>query len=67
MAEITIKVEGMSCGHYVMNAKKPIDVLDGVSGSEIEIGSAKVIYDDAKIVRTDLEAAIVKAGYKIAA
>jgi len=67
MADIVIKIDGMHCQHCVMNVKKALDALDGVSNTEIEIGSAKVTFDDSKLTKADLEGAIIKAGYKVAA
>lgn len=67
MAEKTIKIEGMSCMHCVANVKKALEGLDGVSESNVEIGSARVKYDESKVKDEDLEAAIRKAGYKVAA
>jgi copper chaperone CopZ len=39
MADITIKIEGMGCGHCVKNVKKSLDSLDGVSSSDVEFGT----------------------------
>jgi cation transport ATPase len=38
MAEIAVKIEGMSCGHCVMNTNKSLDALDGVISSEVGMG-----------------------------
>ncbi|GAB4390440.1 MAG: copper ion binding protein [Thermodesulfovibrionales bacterium] len=66
MAEKTIKIEGMSCMHCVANVKKALEGVEGVSDAKVEIGSAKVKYDEAKVKAGDLEAAVKKAGYKVA-
>ncbi len=66
MAETILKIEGMSCGHCVMAVKKAIDNLDGVTSSEVAIGSAKVTYDAAKTGKDVIEKAVINAGYKIA-
>ena len=66
MAEATIKIEGMSCRHCVMRVKKTLDALSGVSSAHVEVGSAKVGYDDSKIKKEEIAAAIEKAGYKVA-
>lgn len=65
MAEINLKIEGMSCGHCVMAVKKALDNLNGVASSEVAIGSAKVTYDAAKTGREAIEKAVINAGYKI--
>lgn len=66
MAEAVMKIEGMSCQHCVMAVKKALGGVPGVVQSDVQIGSAKVQYDDAKIKQKDIEAAVEKAGYKIA-
>jgi copper chaperone len=65
MKEITINIEGMSCQHCVMRVKKAIEGLAGISGVSVEVGSAKVTFDETKIQQADIENAVVKAGYKI--
>ena len=65
MKEITINIEGMSCQHCVMRVKKAIEGIAGISGVSVEVGSAKVTFDEAKIRQADIENAVVKAGYKI--
>ncbi|RJR15771.1 MAG: copper chaperone [Nitrospiraceae bacterium] len=64
MAEITIKIEGMSCQHCVMSVKKGVDSIDGVTSSNVVIGSARVVYDSAKTNADVIAAAVRKAGYK---
>jgi copper chaperone len=66
MAETTLKIEGMSCQHCVMRVKKAVEELGGVSKSEVNVGSAHVVYDDSKVKKEDIEAAIRKAGYTVA-
>ncbi|MBI3592732.1 MAG: heavy-metal-associated domain-containing protein [Nitrospirae bacterium] len=65
MAETTIKIEGMSCRHCVMRVKKAIDALAGVSASNVAVGNATVTYDEARLRKEDIEAAVVNAGYKV--
>ncbi|MGE5239845.1 MAG: heavy-metal-associated domain-containing protein [Chloroflexota bacterium] len=64
MQKITTKIEGMSCQHCVMRVKKAIDSLPGISDSEVTIGSAVVKFDEIKLRKEDIEAAIEKVGYK---
>ena len=65
MKEITINIEGMSCQHCVMRVKKAIDGLKGINKSEVEVGQAKVAFDESLIQKKEIEEAIVKAGYKV--
>jgi copper chaperone len=65
MTDTTIQIEGMSCQHCVMRVKKAIEGLAGVSSLSVEIGEAKVSFDETKIQKKDIEAAVAKAGYKV--
>jgi copper chaperone CopZ len=47
-----------------MRVKKAIDSLPGISDSEVTIGSAVVKFDEIKLRKEDIEAAIEKVGYK---
>jgi copper chaperone CopZ len=63
MAEIAIKIEGMSCQHCVMSVKNAIDGLDGINSSDVTVGLAKVIYDDSKTSNDTIIQAVKNAGY----
>jgi copper chaperone len=65
MADAVIHIEGMSCQHCVMRVKKAIESLAGVSSLSVEIGQAKVSFDETKVQKKDIEAAVAKAGYKV--
>jgi len=65
MAEITIKIDGMSCQHCVAAVKKAVDAIDGVSSSNVEVGSATVNFDESKTGSNAISGAIQSAGYKI--
>lgn len=65
MAEITLKIGGMSCQHCVMNIKKAIDGIAGVKSSEVSIGNAKVVYDEPQTNKDEIEKTIQDAGYKV--
>lgn len=67
MKEIKIKIEGMSCMHCVGRVKQALDNLAGVTGAVVEVGSASAKYDETKLGQQEIESAIKKAGYKIAA
>ncbi|MDI6801796.1 MAG: cation transporter [Thermodesulfovibrionales bacterium] len=65
MAEITLKIEGMSCQHCVMRVKKAIDAVAGITRSDVAVSSATIQFDESKVRKEDIIAAIEKAGYKI--
>ena len=60
-----LKIEGMSCGHCAVHVKKALSDLDGVEVELVEVGSARVWYDDTKINQKTLSDAIEEAGYKL--
>ena len=59
------KIEGMSCNHCVMAVRKELVHLDNVKVSDIQIGSAKVEYDESKTTTADIVRAIQEAGFKV--
>ena len=65
MAEVTLIIEGMSCQHCVGSVKKAVDSVDGVSSSDVSVGSAKVVYDESKASSDAIAQAVTEAGYKI--
>ncbi len=66
MAQTTLKIEGMSCQHCVMRVKKAFETLPGISGLNVQIGSADVTYDESVVKKEELEGAVEAAGYKVA-
>ena len=60
-----LKIEGMSCNHCIMAVKKELGKLESVKVEDVQIGSAKVQYDENKVSEKELSAAIEEAGYKV--
>ncbi len=65
MKTYEMKIEGMSCGHCVMAVRKELSKIDNVKINDVQIGSAKVEYDDNKIDTQILIKAVQEAGYKV--
>lgn len=63
MKSETIKIEGMSCQHCVMAVKKELSKLD-LKVNDVQVGSASVEYDENRITKSDIDKAIVEAGFK---
>jgi copper chaperone CopZ len=59
------KIEGMSCGHCVMSVRKAIGKLDNVKIDDVQIGKAKLEYDELKTPETVIIITIENAGYKV--
>ena len=60
-----LKIEGMSCGHCVMAVKKELAKLPDVIVDDVQIGNAKVQYDETKVTEQTIEQAIKGAGYSV--
>jgi len=58
-------IEGMSCGHCVMAVRKELSRLDNVKVDDVQIGKAKVEFDETKIQESRIINAIEEAGYKV--
>jgi copper chaperone len=59
------KIDGMSCSHCVMAVRKELTRLDNVKVTDVQIGSAKVEFDENKITSDSIAKAIEDAGYKV--
>jgi len=63
MTSLTLKIDGMTCGHCVMHVQKALRALDGVDVEQVQIGSATLKYDPAKRQLDDILGAIRDEGY----
>jgi copper chaperone len=64
MLEKTFIIEGMNCQHCVKAVEVELSEI-GVEPIEIEIGSAKVKFDETKFSDKDIINAVDEAGFKI--
>jgi len=65
MTQKEFKIEGMSCGHCVMAVKKELQKIENLKIDNVEIGSAKVEFDENQIDNQKIIDAIEEAGYKV--
>jgi len=63
MQHLTLKIDGMSCGHCVARVEKALSRLDGVGVRRVEIGSAEIDYDPARTPFARIRETIEDAGY----
>jgi len=63
MQQATIDIEGMSCGHCVAGVKRALGELRGVEVQEVQVGSATVSYDPARVTPGRIAEAIRQEGY----
>lgn len=59
------KIEGMSCSHCVMAVRKELSKLVNIKIDDIQIGKAKVEFDETKTQKSIIIKAIEEAGYKV--
>lgn len=65
MKTADLTIEGMSCGHCVVSIRKGLGKLANVKVEDVQIGKARVIYDEAKVTVDQLSKAVENAGYRI--
>lgn len=67
MMEVTLKVEGMTCGHCEKAVKGAVEELPGITSVEVQLGAGKVniSYDNGKVTIADMTKAIEDQGYDV--
>jgi copper chaperone len=65
MANIKLRVTGMTCGHCQAKVEKALKSVTGVYTAIIDLpdGEAEVDFDDDSVTTAQLVAAVAKAGY----
>lgn len=64
MERVSLKVDGMSCGHCVHAVQKAIAAVPGAKVEHLEIGAATVSFDPAQASVGALLDAVADAGYE---
>ena len=65
MDRITMKIDGMSCGHCVSAVDKALKNLDGVKVESVGIGNATVSYDPSAVSAEQIADAVTDEGYAV--
>lgn len=65
MADKTLSIEGMNCHHCVMTLEKSFKMLEGMERVEVSVGEAVLGYDSARVTESDINEAVVRAGFKV--
>jgi len=63
MNHLTLKIDGMSCGHCVARVEKALSKLEGVHVNRVDVGSAELDYDPARTPFARIREALDDAGY----
>jgi copper chaperone len=65
MDRITMKIDGMSCGHCVSSVEKALKKLDGVKVESVAIGTATVSFDPSAVAEHRIADAVADEGYAV--
>ncbi|MGP7816425.1 copper chaperone CopZ [Niallia sp. 01092] len=67
MEKVTLKVEGMSCGHCVKAVESSVGELSGVSAVTVKLeeGLVDVAYNEAEVSLDAIKEAIDDQGYDV--
>ena len=64
MTRLSMKIEGMSCGHCVSAVREALGELPGVEVQQVTIGGAEVRYDPSTTTPERVAEAVRDAGYE---
>jgi len=65
MANVKLRITGMTCGHCLAKVEKALKGVNGVYSAVIDLpdGEAEVDFDDDTVTTQQLVAAVARAGY----
>lgn len=65
MANVKLRVTGMTCGHCQMKVEQALRGVNGVYSAIVDLqdGEAEVDFNDDAVTTTQLVAAVERAGY----
>jgi copper chaperone len=63
MESLNLKIEGMTCQHCVRAVRGRLEKTDGVKVDDVQVGSARLEFDPARINVDAIEDAIADEGY----
>jgi copper chaperone len=66
MANIKLRVTGMTCGHCQAKVEQALKSVSGVYTAIVDLpdGEAEIDFDDDSVTTEQLVAAVAKAGYR---
>ena len=67
MEKVTLRIEGMSCGHCVSAVTKALGSVEGVRVEHVAIGEATVAYEPGVTNETVIAEAVADEGYQVVA
>lgn len=69
MKQITLEVQGMSCGHCVNSIESNVGELNGVKSVKVHLDTSKVDleFDESLVSLEEIKNEIEEQGYEVAA
>jgi len=64
MENLTLHIEGMSCGHCLNAVNKALATLKGVEVDSVKIGRADLRFDPSLVDAVTIAAAVSAEGYR---
>lgn len=65
MKTVELTLNGMTCGHCVMSLKKELGKVNGLIVHDVQIGIAKLEYDEQQVQQGAILAAVEEAGFDL--
>lgn len=65
MERMTLKIDGMTCGHCVAQVTKALKEVDGVDVEQVKVGTATVSFDPASTSTERITQAVEDQGYAV--
>ncbi|GIU73757.1 MAG: hypothetical protein KatS3mg004_0844 [Bryobacteraceae bacterium] len=62
---LRLSIEGMHCGGCVTRLTNTLKKIDGVEVRAAEVGAAEVAYDEQRVSKEDIAAAVEKIGFSV--
>lgn len=63
--EITLKIEGMQCGHCSSRVKAALEKVDGVASAEVSHETGTAVITGEKLDAAALKAAVENQGFSV--
>jgi len=67
MERVTLRIDGMTCGHCVSQVTTALNDVDGVKVEQVKVGAATVAFDPSATSESEIRRAIEDQGYAVAA
>lgn len=65
MERVTLKIDGMTCGHCVAQVSKALKQVDGVNVEQVTVGTATVSFDPDSTSAERITQAVEDQGYAV--